>query len=90
MRDVRSKQPRLRLAFESYQRLCEKVLARDGWRCQRCGRSLNLQVHHIQFRSHLGDDAEENLITLCADCHERIHRTIDCTLRDQGNSRAAR
>jgi 5-methylcytosine-specific restriction endonuclease McrA len=78
----RSKRPRLRLDFESYQRLCQKVLARDGWRCQRCGCSVNLQVHHIRFRSQLGDDAEENLITLCADCHEQFHRTNNYTLRN--------
>ena len=27
---------------------CEKkILDRDGWRCQHCGTSENLQVHHI-------------------------------------------
>jgi predicted HNH restriction endonuclease len=30
-------------------------------------------VHHIQSRSLLGDDAERNLITLCALCHNKIH-----------------
>ena len=33
----------------------------------------NLEVHHKQFRSHLGDDLEENLITLCASCHGKVH-----------------
>lgn len=27
---------------------------------------LNLEGHHLKFRSHLGDDSELNLITLCA------------------------
>jgi 5-methylcytosine-specific restriction endonuclease McrA len=31
----------------------------------------DLQVHHIQPRGRLGDDAAENLITLCAACHEK-------------------
>ena len=28
----------------------------------------------MEFRSRGGDDSEENLITLCADCHSRAHR----------------
>ncbi len=68
-----SKRPRLVLDPEAYQQLCRQVLRRDGWRCQHCGNRTNLQVHHIQPRSHLGKDAEENLITLCSDCHSRVH-----------------
>jgi 5-methylcytosine-specific restriction endonuclease McrA len=34
----------------------------------------NLQVHHLQFRSHLGSDLEENLITLCRECHAEQHK----------------
>jgi predicted HNH restriction endonuclease len=33
----------------------------------------NREVHHQQFRSHVGDDAEANLITLCAACHAKLH-----------------
>jgi predicted HNH restriction endonuclease len=32
-----------------------------------------LEVHHIQSRSSLGNDVEENLITLCDACHSKIH-----------------
>ncbi|MGH9429439.1 MAG: HNH endonuclease [Terriglobia bacterium] len=39
-----------------------------------CGTVDNLQVHHIQSRGQLGHDSAENLITLCARCHEFIHR----------------
>ncbi len=65
--------PRLRLDADSYRRLCQQVLERDGWRCQCCGRPTDLQVHHIQPRGRLGADAEQNLITLCSRCHEDIH-----------------
>jgi 5-methylcytosine-specific restriction endonuclease McrA len=34
----------------------------------------HLEVHHREFRSHSGADSEENLITLCAACHARVHR----------------
>ena len=32
-----------------------------------------LQIHHKQFRSLSGDDSEENLITLCDECHKLVH-----------------
>src|SRR3954466_13434373 len=49
------------------------VLRRDGWRCQLCGNMQNLQVHHQVFRSHGGNGSEQNLITLCCNCHSRVH-----------------
>ncbi len=62
-----------RLDAKSYEVLRLQVLGRDGWKCQNCGRRDQLQTHHKEFRSHSGDDSEENLITLCADCHEFVH-----------------
>ena len=67
------KRPRLRLDPELYEQLRNQVLRRDGWRCQACGSMSNLEVHHKEFRSQAGDDSEENLITLCADCHSGVH-----------------
>jgi HNH endonuclease len=67
------KRPRIRLDSEAYNQLCRHVLQRDGWRCQACGSRTNLEVHHIQLRSQSGDDAEENLMTLCSECHDQIH-----------------
>jgi 5-methylcytosine-specific restriction endonuclease McrA len=69
------KQPRLRLDPELYERLHEQVLRRDGWICQNCGSRSNLEVHHKEFRSQGGDDTEQNLITVCAKCHARLHNT---------------
>ena len=57
---------RLRLDPLSYESLRQQILRRDGWRCQSCGTMSNLEVHHMEFRSHSGADSEENLITLCA------------------------
>jgi hypothetical protein len=33
-----TKTPPLRLPEDHYQALCRRVLERDGWRCQNCGR----------------------------------------------------
>ena len=73
MSRIRPRQPRLKLDSESYKQLCREVLQRDAWRCQVCGTTSNLEVHHRQFRSRSGDDSEENLITLCAGCHRALH-----------------
>jgi len=74
LNSARPKRPRLHLDIEQYNQLRQEILRRDGWRCQRCGTRSNLEVHHQEFRSHCGDDSEENLITLCASCHEQVHR----------------
>ncbi len=63
----------IRLEREQYEELRRAILQRDGWRCQFCGAMTNLEVHHLQFRSHSGEDTEENLITICQDCHSRVH-----------------
>lgn len=67
------KRARIRAAPKQYAKLRKEILVRDGWRCQKCGRSTNLDVHHIRWRSDLGDDTEANLITLCRECHRVLH-----------------
>jgi 5-methylcytosine-specific restriction endonuclease McrA len=65
--------PRIRKEPKLYARLRREILERDGWRCQNCGSSKNLDVHHIKRRSALGGDAKTNLITLCRECHKILH-----------------
>ena len=73
MNAIHPKASPLRLDAELYESLRLQVLRRDGWRCQSCGTMSNLEVHHKEFRSHSGEDSEENLITLCTVCHSAIH-----------------
>ena len=52
----------------------EAVLHRDNYTCQCCGKkNCRLEVHHIKFKSNGGTDDEENLITLCENCHKGVH-----------------
>ena len=52
----------------------EAILNRDKYTCQCCGKkNIRLEVHHIIYRSQGGTDDENNLITLCEDCHKGIH-----------------
>jgi 5-methylcytosine-specific restriction endonuclease McrA len=75
MNRIAPKQARMRLDPELYENLREQVLRRDGWRCQSCGSRSNLEVHHKEFRGQGGNDSEENLITLCARCHQLLHES---------------
>ena len=53
----------------------KKRLARvkmDGYKCQMCGTAKNLVVHHITY-DRLGHESLDDLITLCHNCHEKIH-----------------
>lgn len=50
------------------------VLHRDNYTCQCCGtKNCRLEVHHIKFRSDGGTDDENNMITLCKECHDGVH-----------------
>jgi 5-methylcytosine-specific restriction endonuclease McrA len=87
---VNSKPARLRMDPVSYESLRQQILRRDGWKCQLCRTMSNLEVHHRQFRSHSGQDSEENLITLCVGCHGEMHsprRNDDVAVPDPGTPR---
>lgn len=45
--------------------------------CQ-CGSTANLRVHHITYQNGraLWDYADGQLITLCVDCHDKVHAAI--------------
>ncbi len=50
------------------------VLHRDEYKCMKCkAKNVKLHVHHIVFRSQGGTNTPDNLITLCEDCHEKLH-----------------
>jgi hypothetical protein len=45
------------------------VLVRDGGRCRRCRRAINLEMDHIVPVSKGGETEESNLQTLCRRCN---------------------
>jgi len=58
----------------SWEWIRERVLIRDNYTCQKCGRKacsfVKLEVHHIKPRAEGGTDDDDNLITYCRDCHK--------------------
>jgi 5-methylcytosine-specific restriction endonuclease McrA len=76
MSQLLHKKTSARLHSREYEELRHRVLRRDGWRCQFCGSRQNLEVHHQQFRSRSGEDTEDNLISVCRNCHSIAHGSI--------------
>ena len=65
------------------------VLNRDNYTCQHCKGKLKnsrLHVHHIIFKSNGGSDEQENLITLCKTCHDKLHNG-EITLKKNGKTK---
>jgi hypothetical protein len=69
----------VKAAWEAQPKHRNPIHARDGWRCRvpACSSRRNLQEHHIQFRSHGGDNARTNRMSICPWHHHRaIHEGI--------------
>ena len=59
---------------EGFYNVKSAVLSRDNYTCQICGaKNTKLQVHHIRFRSDGGSNRMDNLVTLCKECHDKVH-----------------
>ncbi|HKM54075.1 MAG TPA: HNH endonuclease signature motif containing protein [Isosphaeraceae bacterium] len=52
------------------------VLVRDGGRCRRCRRAINLEMDHIVPISKGGKTEESNLQTLCGRCNRAKSRKL--------------
>ena len=58
--------------FENSKAAC---LNRDNYTCQHCRtKKGTLHAHHIVYRSQGGADTLDNLITLCEECHKKLHK----------------
>ena len=52
-------------------------LKKDQYRCVLCGAEKNLEVHHVYCDNLYHEDVSNDLITLCKECHERVHEDKD-------------
>ena len=71
--DIEGKQYQRGRLF-GYQNIRTYVLHRDKYACQLCGKkNVQFQLHHIIPRTQNGKDHPDNLITLCPECHTKVH-----------------
>lgn len=63
------------LKDKRWKKLANKIRKRDNYTCQLCGSHEHLQVHHKKYiKGRLAwEYDEENLITLCSECHKKVH-----------------
>lgn len=59
-----------------WQAIRRKVFKEYGHRCDHCGSSKNLHIHHITYKN-LGEEEISDLVPLCEDCHKRLHNPFD-------------
>ena len=79
---ARTKARLKRLAKQHRADVMRGVDLRDGIICRVCGITTSPydlprqpNRHHIRYRSHGGEDSLQNIILLCALCHDRVHRS---------------
>jgi len=60
----------------AWREIRQKVLQRDGWKCQGCLVARATQVHHMSYK-HVGAEFMFELVSLCKPCHDRWHRKGD-------------
>jgi ribosomal protein L37AE/L43A len=53
--------------------LKNRIKKRDKNKCTKCNSNLNLHVHHITY-DNLFNEKDEDLITLCSECHKDFHK----------------
>ena len=63
------------LKSKEWKKLANKIRKRDNYTCQKCGSHKHLQVHHKKYiKGRLAWEYDEsNLVTLCSECHKKIH-----------------
>jgi len=70
-----------RFGSDVWNALQKAILIRDPV-CAICGKAPSKEVHHIRPRHLKGKDHPRNLIGLCLDCHDEVHRKIDQGIQD--------
>ena len=49
---------------------------RDLHTCQICGSTMHTEGHHMFDYSFGGAPSEDNIMTLCHDCHTSVHKGL--------------
>jgi HNH endonuclease len=61
------------LRSDRWRQLRAEALQRDGYACRVCASTVELNVHHREYRKRWGGETVDDLTTLCRRCHERHH-----------------
>lgn len=67
-------------ATDISQKVKETVWQRDGQRCIFCGSAYAMPNAHYIPRSHGGLGVEQNIVTACMYCHDKMDHTTERSL----------
>lgn len=65
------------LQSSHWRKVREQRKAYDEYKCYLCGSTDELNVHHISYKNLGRENINNDLVTLCRDCHQLVHRIID-------------
>lgn len=64
------------------------IIQRDNGKCTVCSKKTSLEVHHTYYytvRTEPWKYPDESLISVCRNCHKKIHDTTEIPLKDNPN-----
>lgn len=64
------------LKSKEWKKLSKKIKNRDKNKCVVCNKTTNLNCHHITY-DNIYQEKEQDLVTLCFDCHNQEHKKIN-------------
>ncbi|MGG5488237.1 HNH endonuclease [Gaetbulibacter sp. PBL-D1] len=53
----------------------DKVLLRDNYTCKNCNSNIDLEIHHLHYENVFNENLDD-LITVCSECHKKLHEKI--------------
>lgn len=75
---------------ERWKKRATEIRKLDHHTCAMCGANdVELQVHHLSYPPppfHIWDATDNELVTLCKDCHAKVHRSINRPTLDEGRN----
>src|SRR5262249_7450162 len=65
------------LQTPEWQATRKRILKRDRYTCQSCSMTnVILNIHHLTYER-LGCEDDQDLVTLCEDCHHELHEKVE-------------
>jgi 5-methylcytosine-specific restriction endonuclease McrA len=65
------------LASDTWEVIRKEKIEECGNECERCGETVRLQVHHRHYDMEFGKERSEDLMVLCKDCHNLMHKDLE-------------
>lgn len=65
------------LQSDTWKEVRQRRLELDNYQCVCCCGTENLRVHHMTYARVGGNEYDYDLITLCDDCHRKLHEMQD-------------